>query len=278
MLFWCLRKQGIPSYAINVRISSRLSYWYGTTPTMSRRLFRGFRRIFAQSKTDVTRLSEFTSKNVEVLGNAKFDLLSSAPLKEKEGWIKSLNRQIICFGSFHRDEFKVIFSARSVLKNEDFLFLIAPRNLQDLSAFKSRIKGRSESFSSFSKGKDAAETSDYLLLDEMGVLSRVYQVCSLTIIGGSFNKVGGHNPLEPMVYRRPVLVGPGMRNYADLVREGIKEGYLWQVKNSKELCKLLSSYRKNPKPYIEGSLKAYRFVEKNQGTLQRSWEKVDQNP
>ena len=278
MLFWYLRRKKIPSYAINVRISERLSYWYGATPSMSRNLFRGFRRIFAQTQTDVTRLSDFTRTNVEVLGNAKFDLLSSAPLKEKEGWIKTMNRQIICFGSFHKDEFKVIFSARSVLNPKDFLFLIAPRNLQDLSALKTRIKARSESFSNFSEGKENTENCDYLLLDKMGVLSRIYQVCSFTIIGGSFNKVGGHNPLEPMVYRRPVLVGPGMRNYADLVREGIKQGYLWQVRNAQELCLYLRKYAKNPKPYIEGSLKAYRFVEENQGTLSRSWEKVDQNP
>ena len=40
----------------------------------------------------------------------------------------------------------------------------------------------------------------------MGILSKLYQYCDVAVIGGSFNSVGGHNFIEPIMFKRPLLL------------------------------------------------------------------------
>src|SRR5699024_9814182 len=44
----------------------------------------------------------------------------------------------------------------------------------------------------------------------------MYSICSFAFIGGSFNKTGGHNPLEAAVYNKPALSGPSIHNFKDI--------------------------------------------------------------
>ena len=50
----------------------------------------------------------------------------------------------------------------------------------------------------------------------MGELSRMYSLCDFAFIGGSFNKTGGHNPLEATVYSKPAISGPSIHNFKDI--------------------------------------------------------------
>ncbi|MEE8185095.1 MAG: 3-deoxy-D-manno-octulosonic acid transferase, partial [Thermodesulfobacteriota bacterium] len=50
---------------------------------------------------------------------------------------------------------------------------------------------------------------EVILLDTMGELGRFYGIADIVFVGGSLVEgVGGHNLLEPAIYRRPVVYGP----------------------------------------------------------------------
>ena len=59
---------------------------------------------------------------------------------------------------------------------------------------------------------------DALIVDAYGVLGDMYQVASLAIVGGSFNRYGGHNILEPLAFGLPVIVGKAMHHFEPEVR------------------------------------------------------------
>lgn len=44
----------------------------------------------------------------------------------------------------------------------------------------------------------------------------MYSICYFAFIGGSFNKTGGHNPLEAAVYDKPTITGPSIHNFKDI--------------------------------------------------------------
>ena len=44
----------------------------------------------------------------------------------------------------------------------------------------------------------------------------MYSICDFAFIGGSFNKTGGHNPLEATVYSKPTISGPSIHNFRDI--------------------------------------------------------------
>ena len=74
---------------------------------------------------------------------------------------------------------------------------------------------------------DNFKAQEVLLLDTMGELTNLYAVCHLAFLGGTWAKVGGHNPLEPANYQLPIFVGPHTYKIAELA-EQLKEIKLMQ--------------------------------------------------
>jgi len=60
------------------------------------------------------------------------------------------------------------------------------------------------------------ENVDIILLDVMGELAKLYSVVDVAFIGGSFNNTGGHNPLEAIIFNKPVVSGPSIKNFRDI--------------------------------------------------------------
>ena len=87
----------------------------------------------------------------------------------------------------------------------------------------------------FRSKNDTFTDNDIIILDTLGELSRMYQICDFAFIGGSFNKTGGHNPLEAIVYDKPVISGPSIHNFRDIywILSRSKAGKV--VKTPKEL-------------------------------------------
>jgi len=68
-----------------------------------------------------------------------------------------------------------------------------------------------------------AQTSNVLIIDNIGMLSRLYRYATISYIGGGFGDDGVHNVLEAAVYARPVVFGPVYEKYDEaigLVDEG----------------------------------------------------------
>ena len=58
----------------------------------------------------------------------------------------------------------------------------------------------------------------FIILDTLGELSKIYDIVDVAYIGGSFNikKTGGHNPLEAIIYSKPAISGPHIKNFIDI--------------------------------------------------------------
>ena len=57
-------------------------------------------------------------------------------------------------------------------------------------------------------GKMAAQESNCLIINNIGILSRLYHYATITYVGGGFGDNGLHNILEAAVYGKPVIFGP----------------------------------------------------------------------
>ena len=63
---------------------------------------------------------------------------------------------------------------------------------------------------------DTFKDNEIIILDTLGELGKMYAICDFAFIGGSFNKTGGHNPLEAVVYDKPAITGPSIHNFRDI--------------------------------------------------------------
>jgi 3-deoxy-D-manno-octulosonic-acid transferase len=70
----------------------------------------------------------------------------------------------------------------------------------------------------------AIEDGDVLLVDTVGELSSLYSLAKVAFVGGSLVPHGGQNPLEPARFGVPVLMGPHMENFREIVETGRQLG------------------------------------------------------
>lgn len=208
------KARNIPLYTINGRMSDSTYRLY--------RLFRGFFKhvlanyteILTQSNEDRNKLIAIGAppEKTRVMKNLKFDVKKSDKIIKTDN-----NFRIIIAGSTHKGEDEIVLNIFKKLKNEfqDIKLLLAPRHTNRVPQIKDLITKLNIQFGQRSKNETFTD-NDVIILDTIGELGKAYSICYFAFIGGSFNKTGGHNPLEAVVYSKPVISGPSIHNFRDI--------------------------------------------------------------
>jgi len=95
-------------------------------------------------------------------------------------------------------------------------------------------------------GADMIGRTAALLVDSTGELRDWYETAAVVVIGKSFRGVGGQNPVEPLLARKPVVCGPHMENFRFLVEELVAENGIKQLASDQELIPALDQLLADP--------------------------------
>jgi len=208
-------KKNIPLYIINGRISDSTYKSYRLLTPFFRSVLKNYTGIFTQSEEDKNKLTKIGASpdKTEVMKNLKFDIKKSNEVVD----LSQGDNRVIIAGSTHKGEDEIIINTFAGLKKEfnDIKLILAPRHLNRMEHIIDLINKTGLSYGLRSKHADFSD-KDIIILDTMGELSKMYSVCDFAFIGGSFNKTGGHNPLEAIVYNKPVISGPSIHNFRDI--------------------------------------------------------------
>lgn len=101
-----------------------------------------------------------------------------------------------------------------------------------------------------------------LILDTMGMLSKVYRYARLCYIGGGFGR-GIHNILEAAVYQKPVLFGPRWQKFAE-AHTLLENGGAFSISSSKELIYMLEKLQSEP-VYQQAAAAQKKYFQQQQG-------------
>ena len=210
--YFC-KKKNIPLYVINGRISDSTFKSYKFMKMFFKPLFKNYTEILTQSEEDKNKFIAVGADENKtfVMKNLKFDV------KGVKSDINLGNYRIIIAGSTHKGEDEIVLKSFAELKKQfsDIKLLLAPRHLTRLDNVKELIEKTNLTYGLRSKN-DNFDKNEIIILDTMGELSKMYQICHFAFIGGSFNKTGGHNPLEAVVYEKPAISGPSIHNFRDI--------------------------------------------------------------
>ena len=121
---------------------------------------------------------------------------------------------------------------------------------------------------------DQKRRPEVILLDTMGELMSLYSLATLVFIGGSLVPVGGHNPLEPLFFRKCVLFGPFMFNFLEISRRLIEAEGAIQVKDREDLAFQMKRLLRNERARKQLGERGYQFLQKHQGATERMYEKI----
>lgn len=267
------KSKGIKVFTVNGRISPHSYSGYKKIKLFLAPILNKFEKIYMQSKDDAQRIIDIgaNKEKVEVMGNLKFDITQNISDEEKNKYINELktsNYRLFIGASTHKTEDEIVLSVFDNLKKEckDAKLLLVPRHPQRYEDVCELLNK-----SGYKWGKrtlnDNFETNDIILLDTMGELSKLFSICYMAFIGGSFTQTGGHNPLEANIWNKPVISGPITFNFKDVYRIVTDKKCAVIVNNETEFKNELLSFYKDTEKHNIYCKNAKTVFEENSGAI-----------
>ena len=274
-----LGRQGVPSLLVNGRITRRSMARYQRFKFLFAPLFNGFKMISMQMAEDATRLAELglDPRKIVACGNLKYDLVDSltrpGPVLDL-GTCGLTGRPLLVAGSTHKGEEAVLLQAFAALRATypGLAMVIAPRSLERAAEVMSLAveAGLTCGLRSTSAGNKPCQV---LVLDTLGELALLYRQAELAFVGGSLVKEGGHNPLEPAFFGKPVLFGPDMSDFAEISRDLLRVGAAETV-TAESLLGIIGSLLSQKERRARMGQAAADLVQSHQGAAHRHLELI----
>jgi 3-deoxy-D-manno-octulosonic-acid transferase len=98
----------------------------------------------------------------------------------------------------------------------------------------------------------------------------VYGVADVAFLGGSLVRKGGHNPLEPIQFGVPVVMGPSYENFRDVVTKLKEVGGIRIVHDEIELGNVVADLLADREEAKAVGEAGRRVFEEQQGATARS--------
>ena len=267
------KKRGINLYIINGRVSDSTFKSYNALKWIFKYFLSFYTGIFTQSEDDNNKFLALGAnpKTTEVMNNLKFDI------KRPDGVIfDKCNSRVLLAGSTHSGEDEIVLNVFKKLKEKhsDLKLILAPRHLTRVDEVKGLVEKFDFKYAQRSEGKDNLADCDILILDTLGELGKIYEHSDISFIGGSFNKTGGHNPLESIVFNKPVISGPSTHNFKDIYSIIKKAEAGFVVDSETEFLEIADKLLADKKFYSETVTKCEKVFNEQQGALKFVIDKI----
>ncbi|MGV8994052.1 MAG: 3-deoxy-D-manno-octulosonic acid transferase [Flavobacterium sp.] len=263
-----LRKRKITTFLISgiFRENQVFFKWYGG---FYREALKTFEHFFVQNEKSKKLLESLNYSNVTVSGDTRFDRV--AGILERDNQLDFVsnfkgNSQLIVVGSsWPKDEDNLLdFINNSPASAK---FIIAPHNIKEdqILAFAERIKVPTILYSKM--GSADLSTFKVLIVDMVGLLTKIYSYADIAYVGGGFGNPGVHNILEPATFGIPIVIGPNFSHFAEAT-ELVEIGAALSINNAIELNKTLSKLINDLELQKTLGNKASQYVQKNKGATE----------
>jgi len=113
-------------------------------------------------------------------------------------------------------------------------------------------------------GKVIPADMNVLIVDNVGMLSRLYHYATICYVGGGFGDDGIHNVLEAAVYGRPVVFGPVYDKYFE-AEELLDWGGAFSIEDSLELEELFNELLEDKELYQNAASGSRAYVKNKAG-------------
>lgn len=275
--FWhfylkALREKEIPVLLISgiFRPSQPFFQWWGG---FHRNMLKNFTHLFVQNESSGQLLSKAgLASKTTVAGDTRFDRVKelSSNWQAIDVVTRFLNgNKLMVAGSTWKEDETIL--ASWLHRTEDWQLIIAPHEIDaDHIQQLKQLFPNAVTYSDLSSGSRAVDAK-VLIIDNIGMLSRLYKYGTICYVGGGFNKSGHHNILEAAVYNKAVITGPNYQKFLESV-ELKNTGGCFTATNETELKQIIT------KTNIEAAGKiAGNYVEKNSGATEKimNWLQVN---
>ncbi len=264
-----VKKRNVPLLLVSAIFRKRYAFfrWYGA---LYSEMLRCFTWLFVQDELSVECLNSIGVNNASVSGDTRFDrVIDIAEHFTEVPMIREFlgNAPAIVAGStWPEDEEELDHYANT---HPEIKFIIVPHeigeeHLKDIEKlFKHTIR-----YSALTHNKTNYSNINTLIIDNIGMLSRLYKYATITFVGGGFGDEGVHNVLEAAVYGKPVIFGPVFNQFQEAI-DLLEEGAAFTIDNALDLEKTLDDLITDHELYRECCEAAEKYVMVHKGATQK---------
>ncbi|MDC0354855.1 3-deoxy-D-manno-octulosonic acid transferase [Flavobacteriaceae bacterium] len=261
-----LKNNNVPTYLLAglFRENHWFFKWYGSG--FLNLLKSSITHFFVQNKESKNLLASYNITNCTLMGDSRFDRVNS--LLNQNNEIKNIKEFIgdkICLvaGSTWKEDESIMIN--SINDNNDLAWIIAPHQINKKQIKKFQDKLKCESIIHSNLNQNNITTAKVLIIDSIGLLTRLYSYSDISYVGGGMGNSGLHNILEPAIFKNPILIGKNYLNFPE-AKNLIAENGAVSVKDAKEFKRILNELIENKRERIEMGKINFNYIKSNLGT------------
>lgn len=277
-----VHQSGIPLLLVSAIFRSPQAFfqWYGG---YYRKMLHFFTQLFVQDESSKNLLTQHGIAHVTISGDTRFDRVVTiaqnfTPIKELEDFTSG-HKVVVAGSTWPEDEGAL---QKALADAEGIKLIIAPHEIhtEHIKSIQS-IFPNSCLFSELKDGfmknvSNPLSNKKVLIIDNFGMLSRLYQYADVTYVGGGFNKSGIHNTLEAAVWGKPVVWGPNFEKFRE-AKELLAAGGGFTYSTSTKLKGILNLLLGDNEACKKAAAAAYSYVQQNGGATQKIINYIQEN-
>jgi len=255
-----LHKRDTPLYIISgiFRPNQVFFKWYGG---LHRKILGFVNHFFVQDEQSVQLLKSINITNATVSGDTRFDRVWANAQQPKElpviNQFKNGQKLFIAGSTWPADEQLV---ATLITQYPDWKFIFAPHEISEekINKLISLLPENSAVRYSQLPSQISNLTSQILIIDNIGMLSSLYQYGDIAYIGGGFG-AGIHNTLEAAAFGLPIIFGSNYHKFKE-AKDLINLGAGFCVNDEAELKKVVADLINNDENCAAAGKKVSSYV------------------
>jgi 3-deoxy-D-manno-octulosonic-acid transferase len=155
----------------------------------------------------------------------------------------------------------------------DLKFIIAPHNIDKQRVQKLLKKLGNKACLHSDHDIDTLREKQVLIIDSIGLLSKLYCYADIAYVGGGMGHTGLHNTLEAAVFSVPIIIGQNYSQFPE-ARAMLELGGLFSVKDSKAFQNALDTLLDDEKVRTESGKKNREYIDQNKGATEIIFRKL----
>jgi len=269
--------RGVPVLLVNARLSARSARGYRRVGSLTRRMLGALDLVACQYPEHAERFIALGAPRarVTVTGSVKFDLALPAGHAGRAALLRARWRlgdgPVWIAASTHPGEDEAVLTAHRAVRERlpGARLILVPRHPARAPDLLQLCGAAGYAVGCHATAQTTDATADVVLVDVMGVLLDYYGLADVAFVGGSLVPVGGHNPIEPALCGVPVLMGPEVFNFAEVVEAFRAEGALALVGDASALAEAVAGWLTDPAARTAAGARACAVVAANRGATAR---------
>ena len=232
---------------------------------------KAFSHFFVIDENSMNILSKNGFQNSTVIGDSRFERVMNIQKScNKIENIEKFKGSKLCVvaGSTWKEDDELFINFINKMDSDNVCFIIVPHQIHKKTTdrIKNSLKCNVTIISNFQINNRIK--SKVMLVDSVGILTKIYSYADIAYVGGGMGTTGLHNTLEPAVFKTPVIIGKNYDKF-DEVNKLINLGGIHSINSQKSFDKRLLELINSKDKRSEIGKINYNFIKNNLGASKR---------